>query len=168
MAEAEAAAYASHGTHEYLGLAQSFWLLDPPGNGKEVFSLIRESGLGPSEYINQFFDTGRELQPGTESVPERRLDMALGPAMPALAIQRCDQQPLAALPAGGAVAVKIQIGGRGLSSRSARAVEPLVSVFVHLAWLVLASSSFRQPSAAMRELTDANKAVGDPVQLNAA
>ncbi len=63
LAEAEAAAYADHGTHEYLGLAQSFWLFDPPASGNEVFSLIRESDLGPTEYLNQFFDTGRELQP---------------------------------------------------------------------------------------------------------
>lgn len=31
-------------------------------HGAEVFSLIRESHLGPNEYIEQFFDTGDELE----------------------------------------------------------------------------------------------------------
>lgn len=62
LAEAEAVRYASVTNCEYIGLAQSFHLFETPGDGKEVFSLIRGSGLSPTEYINRFFDTGRELQ----------------------------------------------------------------------------------------------------------
>ena len=62
MAEAEAAEYSSGGLFEYLGMAQAFWLFDAPGNGAEIFSLMRGSGLGPNAYIDRFFDTGRERQ----------------------------------------------------------------------------------------------------------
>ncbi len=62
LAEAEAADYSSNGFFEYLGIAQSYWLFEPPEHGKEVFSLIRTSELEPKAYLDQFFDTGRELQ----------------------------------------------------------------------------------------------------------
>jgi hypothetical protein len=62
FAEAEAAEYSSEGIFEYLGIAQSFWLFEPPEDGKEVFSLIRTSDLEPRAYLDQFFDTGRENQ----------------------------------------------------------------------------------------------------------
>lgn len=47
---------------EYLGLAQGFLLADEPGQGSEVFSLIRESDLSKDEYLDTFFDTGTEHQ----------------------------------------------------------------------------------------------------------
>jgi hypothetical protein len=62
LAEAEATEYASGGLFEYLGIAQAFWLFDHPGNGAEIFSLMRDSELGPKAYLDQFFDTGRERQ----------------------------------------------------------------------------------------------------------
>ncbi len=62
MAEREAEAYASeHST--YLGVCQSYGLVEPlAGSGVEVFSLLRESDLEPSEYIDKFFETGDEHQ----------------------------------------------------------------------------------------------------------
>jgi len=62
LAEAEAHAYTAGGSAEYVGLAQSFSLFDSPASGGEVFSLIRDSELAPDDYIDRFFDTGRERQ----------------------------------------------------------------------------------------------------------
>lgn len=67
-AEREALEYASApGTREterpeYLGLAQAFHLSGPVQHGAEVFSLIRDSDLAPTAYLDRFFDTGRERQ----------------------------------------------------------------------------------------------------------
>ena len=58
-AEAEATEYAWDGT-EPLALYQSFELADAPGDGVEVFSLIRRSELPPDEYLDSFFATGSE------------------------------------------------------------------------------------------------------------
>lgn len=64
LAEAEAAEYASaigEAPDEYLGLAQSYALLDTPSqSGAEVFSLMRTSALEPNNYLDAFFDTGHE------------------------------------------------------------------------------------------------------------
>ena len=60
-AQAEAAKYAWEGT-EPLSLFQSFHLADEPGDGTEIFSLIRRSALPASEYLDAYFDTGTELQ----------------------------------------------------------------------------------------------------------
>jgi hypothetical protein len=46
----------------YLGLAQSFQLSDAPADGVEVFSLLRDSDLTPSDYLTVFFDSGSERQ----------------------------------------------------------------------------------------------------------
>ncbi len=62
LAETEAAEYAQIGQVEYLGLAQAYWLQTPPDGGAEVFSLMRESDLDADDYLDQFFDTGRERQ----------------------------------------------------------------------------------------------------------
>ncbi len=63
LAEAEAAQYVELlGAGEYVGLSQTFWLFEPPGHGGEVFSLIRGSTLAPKDYMDRFFDTGREVQ----------------------------------------------------------------------------------------------------------
>jgi hypothetical protein len=43
-----------------LPFAQSFRLAHVPGDGAEVFSLIRESNLSPDEYLKTFFWTGHE------------------------------------------------------------------------------------------------------------
>ncbi|WP_138761098.1 hypothetical protein [Modestobacter altitudinis] len=61
LAEAEAAEYAAdiEGVSD-LGLVQAYVLPEPPGQGVEVFSLIRDSGLTADDYIDQFFDTGGE------------------------------------------------------------------------------------------------------------
>lgn len=62
-AEDEARDYASDSeTAEYTGLAQAYELSDPPVDGAEVFSLIRDSELPPDDYLNTFFDTGSERQ----------------------------------------------------------------------------------------------------------
>jgi hypothetical protein len=63
-AESDARAYAQLVDAEYLGLAQSFHLFTNGnvGHGDEVFSLIRDSELAPPDYVDRFFDTGREYQ----------------------------------------------------------------------------------------------------------
>lgn len=63
LAEREAEEYAAAAEEcEYLGFAQSFWLFGPPRDGAEVFSLFRDSTLPPEEYLDTFFDTGRERE----------------------------------------------------------------------------------------------------------
>jgi hypothetical protein len=60
-AEVEAVAYAEVlGDCEPTGLFQSYWLFDEPGDGAEVFSLMRSSELEPDDYLDSFFDTGDE------------------------------------------------------------------------------------------------------------
>ena len=62
-AEEEARAYCEDLEQaEYLGLAQSYELPDPPEHGREVFSLMRESALNDTRYLDAFFDTGTERQ----------------------------------------------------------------------------------------------------------
>jgi hypothetical protein len=62
MAEDEADAYARSLDAAYLGIAQAYDLFDEPGHGAEVFSLIRDSDLGPDDYIDRFVSTGSEHQ----------------------------------------------------------------------------------------------------------
>lgn len=69
-AEDEARAYAAslEGV-EQLGFLDVYHLFeDSIGDGTEVFSLMRESELGPRAYISEFFDTGsersRSVEPG--------------------------------------------------------------------------------------------------------
>lgn len=62
-AEAEAQTYAAaieEAPDTFLGLAQAYRLFDEPGDGAEVFSLLRESGLTAEDYVDTFFDTGAE------------------------------------------------------------------------------------------------------------
>jgi hypothetical protein len=64
-AEVEAREYAATITQSpdtYLGLAQAYRLVDAPGDGAEVFSLLRESKRKPRAYLDRFFDTGKERQ----------------------------------------------------------------------------------------------------------
>ena len=62
LAEADAVDYATILDAKYLGLAQAYKIEGTPTQGTEVYSLIRRSELAPREYLNAFFDTGRELQ----------------------------------------------------------------------------------------------------------
>ncbi|MEU9342818.1 hypothetical protein AB0D74_16580 [Streptomyces sp. NPDC048278] len=60
-AEAEAAEYCEALDEvEYAGFAEAFRADGVPGEGAEVFSLMRESGLPPGEYVRRFFATGDE------------------------------------------------------------------------------------------------------------
>jgi hypothetical protein len=62
-AEAEAVDYQEGSESEYMHMAQVYELAaGRVGDGSEVFSLIRDSSLGPKEYITRFFDTGSERQ----------------------------------------------------------------------------------------------------------
>lgn len=64
-AEAEALEYAAaieDSPSTYTGLAQCYRLVDEPGDGAEVFSLMRDSQLEPDAYLDRFFDTGSERQ----------------------------------------------------------------------------------------------------------
>lgn len=45
-----------------LEFAQSYALFDVPGDGAEVFSLMRDSRLLPDAYLTTHFDTGTERQ----------------------------------------------------------------------------------------------------------
>lgn len=63
-AEAEARRYAGENGLQYLELAQSYRLATDgrPGDGDEVFSLLRESRLDGEAYLDRYFDTGQERQ----------------------------------------------------------------------------------------------------------
>ncbi|WP_405993264.1 hypothetical protein [Streptomyces sp. NBC_00986] len=45
---------------EYADFAEAYRMFDEPGEGAEVFSLMRESGLPADEYVGRFFATGAE------------------------------------------------------------------------------------------------------------
>lgn len=59
--EAEAAEYCEglDGV-EYTRFAEAYAMYDSPAEGAEVFSLMRESGLPPGDYVRRFFATGDE------------------------------------------------------------------------------------------------------------
>ena len=60
-AEKEAKQYAGDENTEYLGFCDIYNLYDETiQNGSEVYSLMRDSALTPSKYIDKFFDTGKE------------------------------------------------------------------------------------------------------------
>lgn len=63
LAEQEARQYAAKSGFEFLNFCQTYELAERiEVHGAEVFSLIRESDLEPSDYIDAFFDTGLERQ----------------------------------------------------------------------------------------------------------
>lgn len=68
-AEAEAWRYAEENDHRYLELAQCHRLdVDGrPGDGDEVFSLLRDSPLDARSYLDRHFDTGGEHQGSIET-----------------------------------------------------------------------------------------------------
>lgn len=62
-AESEARVYAGRLTSEYLDIAQAYWIgPERPQAGSEVFSLMRDSTLDSDDYLDAFYDTGRERQ----------------------------------------------------------------------------------------------------------
>jgi hypothetical protein len=70
LAETEAGEYAADVDGEYLGLAQVYSLTDEPGQGAELFSLLRDSQLQPAAYLDAFFDTGDERQGASTETSE--------------------------------------------------------------------------------------------------
>lgn len=67
MAEDEAQTYAERLSGDYLQIAQAYWIgATRPGAGSAVFSLMRDSELGPDDYLDTFYDTGRERQQTTD------------------------------------------------------------------------------------------------------
>ncbi|MFJ4621011.1 hypothetical protein [Streptomyces sp. NPDC088812] len=60
-AESEALEYCE-GLHEvdFVEFSEAFRMDGEPGEGSEVFSLMRESTLEPGDYVRQFFATGQE------------------------------------------------------------------------------------------------------------
>lgn len=61
LAEVEAQSYAAESEVEYLEYCQAYALFeDVEASAVEVFSLLRDSDLEPSQYLNTFFDTGTE------------------------------------------------------------------------------------------------------------
>ncbi|MFJ3302405.1 hypothetical protein ACIPSA_04655 [Streptomyces sp. NPDC086549] len=52
---------------EYAGFAEAYRTDDVPGEGAEVFSLMRESELPPGAYVERFFATGGERAGGGEA-----------------------------------------------------------------------------------------------------
>jgi hypothetical protein len=67
LAEAEAQGYATALDSDYIGLAQAYAMADEPAAGAEVFSLTRDSTLSDAEYLDMFFDTGKERQGNTST-----------------------------------------------------------------------------------------------------
>ena len=63
-AGAEAVEYAEFLGATYLpDFGQAYHLADaPPRDGAEVFSLVRDSALPPSAYVERFFITGQERE----------------------------------------------------------------------------------------------------------
>lgn len=63
LAEDEARSYAERLASEYLEIAQAYWIgTRRPEPGSEVFSLMRDSELDSDDYLDAFYDTGRERQ----------------------------------------------------------------------------------------------------------
>jgi hypothetical protein len=62
QAEREAEEYAEEHGSEYLNFSQAYAITEGTeiGSGTEVFSLLRDSGLAPDEYLSTFFSTGKE------------------------------------------------------------------------------------------------------------
>ncbi|NEC90876.1 hypothetical protein [Streptomyces sp. SID12501] len=68
--EAEAAAYCEDlDAVEYVDFAEAYAMFDSPGEGAEVFSSMRESGLPPDDYVRRFFATGEERAGRAGSFP---------------------------------------------------------------------------------------------------
>jgi hypothetical protein len=63
LAEAEAQSYASESECEYLRFCQAYAMFAAiSASAVETFSLLRDSSLAPTEYIDTFFATGTERE----------------------------------------------------------------------------------------------------------
>lgn len=63
LAESEAKEYAEKYDCIYTGMAQAFkTYITKPESGSEVFSLMRDDDSAPDDYLDFYFDTGRERQ----------------------------------------------------------------------------------------------------------
>ena len=61
LADAEARTYAAESGCEYLGFCQAYAMFtEVAASSVEVFSLLRDSPLQPSEYVDTYFAIGRE------------------------------------------------------------------------------------------------------------
>ncbi|MEV0454684.1 hypothetical protein [Catellatospora methionotrophica] len=62
LASAEAREYVDSGVVKtFLGLTQAYTIgPDRPGHGDEIYSLLRDSELGPDAYLDRYFGTGHE------------------------------------------------------------------------------------------------------------
>ena len=67
-AEQEASEYADDEA-AFTGFVEVFHLFAEPGDGVEVFSLMRSSELAPQQYLNRFYDTGDERRERVTSGP---------------------------------------------------------------------------------------------------
>jgi hypothetical protein len=62
-AEAEAKEYCEPINAQYTGFIRVFHIFDGRiGDKAEVFSIIRDSNLGPKAYLDRFYDTGTEYE----------------------------------------------------------------------------------------------------------
>lgn len=75
IAENEARKYESLTGAKYAGYSMTFHMYTDPAEGKEVFSIIRDSDLETDEYLDQFYDTGNERT--QEYDPEGKLENLL-------------------------------------------------------------------------------------------
>jgi hypothetical protein len=66
LAEEEAKEYAAQIEGQYLGFLQAYRMANDLGHSSEVFSLLRDSDLDPTEYIDRFFQTGSEHSQGIQ------------------------------------------------------------------------------------------------------
>jgi len=63
LAEAEASTYAAESECEYLGFCQAYAMSSEiPTSAVEIFSLLRDSSLAPSQYLGAFFASGTERE----------------------------------------------------------------------------------------------------------
>ena len=62
LALREADEYAEILNAAVLSFVESYRLVDPPGHGREVFSLLRRSDLDQETYVERFSDTGEECR----------------------------------------------------------------------------------------------------------
>jgi hypothetical protein len=66
QAEREANEYAMRFGHEFIGFSQCYAMREEGDivSGAEVFSLLRDSSLESSDYLDKLFDTGAEHEAG--------------------------------------------------------------------------------------------------------
>ena len=60
-AERAARKYDAEGSSEFVDCVDVYHLFDEPGDGAEVFSLLRVADMASDEYVRRFFQTGGEV-----------------------------------------------------------------------------------------------------------